>query len=104
MVQPFKYWIPKSLGFSVESGIPVFSILMVTVNPIAHFSFNLSVLNLSMFFFLTGEHKGDNFYYAFDGQGTPMDVDEVIFTFHDMSNHSVRLADCRDVGKEQLWT
>ena len=52
----------------------------------------------------SGEHRGDNFYYAFDGQGTPMDVDEVIFTFHDMSNHSVRLADCRDVGKEQLWT
>ena len=56
-------------------------------------------------FFITGEHKGDNFYYAFDGQGKPMDVnEEVTFTFHDMSTHSVRLADCHDVGKEQLWT
>ncbi len=52
-----------------------------------------------------GEHRGDNFYYAFDGQGQPMDANEqVTFNFNDGSSHTVRFADCRDVGAEQLWT
>ena len=53
----------------------------------------------------SGEHRGDNFYYAFDGQGQPMDVNaQVTFTFNDGSTQSVRFADCQDVGQEQLWT
>lgn len=49
-----------------------------------------------------GSHRGDNPYFAFDGEVD--DSEFVIFSFSDGSSNSVRLSNCIHLNDEQLWS
>uniref|UniRef100_A0A915JBS5 Apple domain-containing protein n=1 Tax=Romanomermis culicivorax TaxID=13658 RepID=A0A915JBS5_ROMCU len=51
----------------------------------------------------SGQHRGDNPYYAFD-LGRAIDAnEEITFNFDDGSSHKVRFSQCVDTGSEQQW-